>query len=337
MNLTTALVVLLSHAGFWVGGCEQRIELQWPVETGMPAATVAWDLSAANATLATGKVALPADRKAAVSIAAPAVRAPTDVVWHYRVTAGDGRLLTEGRHTVHLFPDELASLKALTTDTPLLVIDDARGLPATLTAAGVGFERADALAAAAAGGRPVVVVGQDRLADHDPAAGVLPAIARDGASVLVLRQHAAARVLQYDVVARDASGYTIAIDHPLLRHLPAEAWAGLLAAHARQPALALPADEAALELVHSPLEVPGVPSVPLDVLLMTQTVGRGRIVFCQLPLDEAATDARQQRLLLNLIEYARTRPQPTPPRSQRPAAVKAETDQSDAGQILQGK
>jgi hypothetical protein len=302
-----------------VGGQEQSIELRWTVQQQMPDAVVIWNLSVAKTTLAEGQTKLPgADGKATIKLVAPKVRAQTDLQFTYRIVqANADRELATGTTTVHVFPDQLNELAALTADTPLLVIDAAGALPAVLKAAGAKFDHNEDLSGLAATTQKIIVIGENRLSAEDPAAAALQALARGGASVLVLRQSAAVRVLQFERADRDVSGYTVADEHPLLRHLPVEAWKSFLAEPVRQPALAMPKDLAAVELVHGPVEAETVTSAPLDVLLMTQTLGAGRVVFCQLPLDQPAADARQQQLILNLIEYAQTRPQPTPSRAER--------------------
>jgi hypothetical protein len=320
MQLAAAILVILSHAGYWVGGQEQTVELRWPVQQQMPDAVVAWNLSVARTTLAEGKVNLPGgEGRATITITPPTVRAATELLFSYRVIAGD-KELAKGETPVRLYPEQLADLAAMTAETPLLVIDTETALPATLKAAGVKFDRHDDLSGLAAANQKVIVVGAAKLAADDPAAAAVQALARGGASVLVLRQTSGPKLMEYELAERDVTGYAVEADHPLLRHLGVDAWKSLLTG--RQPAIQLPADHAALELIHSPVEAEAVTSAPLDVLVMTQTLGSGRIVYCQLPLDRPASDARQQQLLINLIEYAKTRVQPTPSRAERIADKK---------------
>jgi hypothetical protein len=225
--------------------------------------------------------------------------------------AKGNRELTSGDVAVQVYADQLKSLASLTADASLLVVDDVDKLPALLKAAGATFDLADNNLLAAK--QKMILVGENQLGENDPAIETLQALARGGASVLVLKQTVAPRLWKYDCTMRDVTGYTFAADHPLLRHLPIEAWSTLLNDPPRQAALSLPADEPALAIVHSPIEAKRINVAPLDSLLVSRTIGDGRLVFCQLPLNDAATDARQQQLLVNLIEYARTRPQPTPP------------------------
>ncbi|MCX5660572.1 MAG: hypothetical protein NTW19_12735 [Planctomycetota bacterium] len=80
----------------------------------------------------------------------------------------------------------------------------------------------------------------------------------------------------------------------------------------------LPIDEPALELIHWPREAPGKEPVPIDALLVTKSVGRGRMVICQLPLGPWESDPRSQLLLANSVSYLLTRPEPTLKPSERP-------------------
>jgi len=316
MKLAAAIIVLLSHGGYWVGGREQTIEIRWPIEQAMPDSVVWWELKTANVTLAADHVALAArDGKATIRIAVPAVREQTELRFVYRVVEANGiRELTSGESAVHAYADQLKDLATLTAADRLLVIDDESKLPALLNTAGAAFDRADDAPITATA--KTIIVGENKLGENDPAIETLQAFARGGANVLVLKQTRAPRLWHYECADRDVTGYALDADHPLLRHLPAEAWSSLLSDSPRQVALSLKADEPALAVVHSPFESQGVNVAPLDALLLTRSIGTGRLVFCQLPLSDAATDARQQQLLVNLIEYARTPPQPTPPREE---------------------
>ncbi|CAN5476293.1 hypothetical protein BH10PLA1_BH10PLA1_06560 [soil metagenome] len=322
MKLAAAILVLLTHAGYWVGGHEQSVSLQWPIDHPMPDAIVRWELKLANVTLAADQIALSArDAIATIRIAVPPVREHTELRFVYRVLEAKGnRELTRGDIAVQVYADQLKSLASLSAGSSLLVVDDVDKLPALLKAAGATFDRADNNLLTAK--QKIILFGENQLGDKDPAIEMLQALARGGASVLVLKQTAAARVWKYEYSMRDVTGYTFAADHPLLRHLPTEAWSTMLNDPPRQPALSLPVGEPALAVIHSPVEAKTVSIAPSDALLVTRTIGDGRLVFCQLPLNDAATDARQQQLLVNLIEYARTRPQPTPSQAEAVSRTK---------------
>lgn len=316
MSLATLILVLASHAGYWVGGHDHTIELRWAVQGGLPNALVAWDLSAANTSLASGQVDLPAGESAKITLAVPKVRAPVEMTFACRIVArDDGRELSTVRRSVFVYPDDLSTLKDLVADRPLLVVDDADRLPALLRRADARFGHAADMSSLLNATEPILIIGEGKY-DPDHAA-TLVALAERGATVIVLRQREGVRVLQYERVMRDAEGYAIETSHPLLRHLAPEGWRSMLQDHPRHPALAIPDDEAALQIIHSPIESGTARPGALDALLLTRSTGTGRLVLCQLPLDQPLTDARQRQLLINLLEYARTRPQPTPSRPQR--------------------
>jgi hypothetical protein len=85
----------------------------------------------------------------------------------------------------------------------------------------------------------------------------------------------------------------------------------------------LPADEAALEIGYYPREVPGVRPAPIDAVLLSKSTGKGRIVLCQIALGDWDRDPRSRIFLSNALDYLSTRPQPTPPPSQRPTPRQA--------------
>ena len=61
----------------------------------------------------------------------------------------------------------------------------------------------------------------------------------------------------------------------------------------------LPADEPALEIAFWPREIPGKEPVPIDALVVTKTLGKGRIVLCQVPLGPWQSDPRSQLFLVD--------------------------------------
>ena len=87
----------------------------------------------------------------------------------------------------------------------------------------------------------------------------------------------------------------------------------------------LPADEPVATVGSYPREVPGEQPVPIDAVLMSKSVGKGRLVVCQLPLGDWSKDPRSQMLLNNAVDYLLSRPEPTPRPSERPTTRPAET------------
>ncbi len=83
----------------------------------------------------------------------------------------------------------------------------------------------------------------------------------------------------------------------------------------------LPADEPALEIAWWPREVAGNKPAPIDALVLTKTLGKGRIVLCQVPLGAWESDPRSQLFLVDALDYLASPVVPTPPPSRRPRPV----------------
>ena len=164
-----------------------------------------------------------------------------------------------------------------------------------------------------------VIVGADRLGKDLAEQAKLLNLAAAGASVLVLRQTQPDSLAGYHMARRTMPPKLAwAADHPLARHLrlretPSlgpEAWA-----------VQLPADEPALEIAFWPREVPGKEPAPIDALVVTKTLGKGRIVLCQVPLGPWQSDPRSQLFLADALDYLASPVVPTPPPSRRPRPV----------------
>ena len=107
--------------------------------------------------------------------------------------------------------------------------------------------------------------------------------------------------------------------HPLLSGLPREALdSSNRRADADTRAIRLPKDEAVLEIGYWPRESAGREPPPIDALILTRTIGAGRLVLCQAPLDRWHDDPRSRIFLRNALDYFLTRPEPTPRPSERP-------------------
>ena len=102
-------------------------------------------------------------------------------------------------------------------------------------------------------------------------------------------------------------------EHPLAAHFELIA----PAAELKVKALRLPVDEPALEIAFWPREVRSEEPAPIDALLVSKTIGRGRVVLCQIPLGPWESDPRSQLFLADALDYLLSRPEPTPPPSRR--------------------
>jgi hypothetical protein len=75
----TLLLVMLSNEGYWFGGRNETIHVQWAVKEPAAATTITWQLVYADARLTAGQIVLPAqDRTGKIEVTLPEVRVPTD-------------------------------------------------------------------------------------------------------------------------------------------------------------------------------------------------------------------------------------------------------------------
>ncbi len=329
------LIVILSNQGYWIGGRENKIEIQWSVETGAPAAVLEWRLSIDQVPLpgGNGSVTLPEGMKSStVSLKLPEVRVRTAMRWTYRVVSPDGKTeYGSGEAMLAVFPNDLLdSLPRMTSTKRVIVWDHQGRLSAVMKQAGAEHTSIQSPDHAAMMWPDIVFVGPDTLTGAPGEQTAIEGWAKSGASVIVFRQSSVRCLLGYEVAARSVRSIRLAssihtdarleyrLSHPLLLDLSAEDWRAMEDMLGQETlALQLPEDEAALEVIHWPREMPGNKPVPIDALLVTRSVGRGRVVLCQLPLGPWDADPRSQVFLVNATGYLSTRPEPTPSPSRR--------------------
>jgi hypothetical protein len=170
----------------------------------------------------------------------------------------------------------------------------------------------------------LILVGPDQIGDSAFVQGPLVNFAKAGSSVAVFEQKRPSVLAAYILARRQpaASGAVrFRPGHPLFAGLEEGDLTSWLTSDVELLwAIQLPPDEPALELAWWPREIPGEQPAPVDALLVTKSLGRGRVVLCQLLLGGWDEDARSQLFLGNLLSYLSTRPEPTPPPSRRPEA-----------------
>jgi len=254
----------------------------------------------------------------------PTVRVRTALTWTYRLISHDEKKeLERGEQTINLFPQDLGLTRVLKQQRraagELVVVEQQDSLSKRL-------EHSNALLTRVGDAnklqllRPrIVLVGPDALLASGFDQAPLLGLANYGASVMIFQQTRCGRLIGYGLAQRELPAkLEWRADHPLLRGLTAADLDSWFTDGAAPWAVQLPADEPALEIGYWPSEIPGLEASPIDALLLTKTVGKGRLVFCQLPLGPWDQDPRSQILLTSALDYLQTRPEPTPPPSQRP-------------------
>lgn len=328
MNPPLLLLVVLAHQGYWIGGESNTITLHWPLadDATRPRARLHWVLSYGDhLVLARGEADLPGDGEPIrITLSPPDVRLRLALNWSWQLRPFSKErngspqharaappVLAQGKRTIHLFPHRLASLKQYTRGFGLAVWDDPEGLPAALAAAEVPHKRIDGHSDLLMRKPELVLVGPHQLTAAGHAA--LCNLARAGSSVLIFDQPQLDRLGELELLSRPVpTALRWREDHPLLRGLSTADLSSILEDRDTVSALQLPADAPVLALAHWPTEATGWVVAPRSALLAVQTLGEGRIIYCQLPLGDWLHDPRSQRLLVNALDYMRTQPGPTP-------------------------
>ena len=332
MTAATLIVLVLSNAGYWFGGREGSVRVEFAAREGVAAADLAWELHLSGARLDSGRLALkPGGESPTLKFTPPRVRVPSTMRWSYRLSdRATGKELEKGDVPLHVFPDDvLGGVAGRVRGKRIVVVSGAdEGLSARLRAAEVPHASVVGPSALALDRPDVVLVGRDALGDTPFDQSPLIALARSGASVMLFRQSRPTKLAGYRLAKRAAPrSLRWRERHPIFAGVAQEGLDDLLRDGAEVQAVQLPADEAALELAWWPREVAaaedGEPA-PIDALVVTKAVGTGRLVLCQLPLGDWDDDPRAQLVLAGALEYLLTRPEPTPPPSQRDDAEPAE-------------
>jgi hypothetical protein len=324
MKTIAALVIILSHQGYWFGGQDQTVDVRWAIDAKMPAAELHWDLLFGDVRIASGQTNLPNDGTSAIiHIKTPIARARAQMRWACYLTAPGGTAeLASGEGTVELFPPvPLGDVAARLAERQLIVIDGPDRLPAILSAAEIDFVPLQDVSDLQSRRADLVVVGPDRLSRSLFSQSAIFSQAEAGAQVLLLEQQQPGALGGY-VLGRRPMTQRLAWreEHPLFDHLQLEdlqSWLSDEGADLRP--IQLPADEPALELAYWPREVAGTIPAPIDAMIAVKAVGKGRVIFCQLPLGDWASDPRARMFLYNALNYMCLRPEPTLPPSQRQA------------------
>jgi len=326
MNTLVTLILVISSQGYWLGGTTATVTIQWPIDAPPPPpAELRWELRLGPTRVADGKADVPDARKtASVALAVPEVRTATQLHFIYRLIARhDGTPLAGGDIAVHIWPKSvLGDFTQRYAGRKVVLIDPQNSLQPTLSAAGIKAERVVDAANIALLKPDVLIIAPQALPASSYAQPDLAALARSGVQVAVFAQTAPRALAGFTAESGDAAGdLTWRIDHPLLHNLDAEAlnhWV-----QQNRPYVQLPAGTAALEIGwQKPAVESDLPS-PMRALLLTQTLGTGRIVLCQLPANDPSADGRSRQLLDNVLNFLLAPPEPTPAPQQRRTTVPA--------------
>lgn len=321
MKLIGMLLITLANGGHWFGGNCQTVRIEWNIEQPIPGAVLNWELRSAGASLASGSLALPQTKQAAeLMLKLPEVGVQTDVVLKCRVKQPDGKTIALDDISIRLYPkDLLADAPKRLANKKLYVWQHDGKLDSLLKQAAIPHTSITSAADLQFTEADIIIVDGDVLSSDPLEQSPLLSLAQSGASVMILKQERPPSLGGYSLVRRAAPEKLIWREHhPLCRSLrlfdPADKKNDLWA-------IRLPVDEPALEIVSWPPEVSGKKPAPIDALVLTKTMGRGRLVLCQVPLGDWLEDPRNQQVLADSLDYLASRPSPTPPPSRRKATT----------------
>lgn len=321
MKAVALVIILLSNHGLWFGGEEHSISVTWGVRDRAPNAVLTWQLGYGETKIAEGKAAFPANEDTTtIKLRIPEVRVRTPMNWQYQIRQGDEVVLDSGSAAVVVFP--LASLKdfAKRYEGKKLAVIEADGkLSKTLQVANLSHGQLDPSRLAMAEQQDVILVGADQLEATSSAPTAMLGQAKEGASVLVFAQPKLTKLIDLTQAKRTSSEhYQMVERHPLLNALSNDNWNRVLAGQGAEVlALQLPVSVPGTELIAFPSEGDPTNARQIDTLLVVQAVGKGRIVYCQLPLTDFEHDPAARLFLAGALDYLLTAPEATPPPNQR--------------------
>lgn len=329
MNAAALLIILLSHEGYWISGSGNEISVEWTAAAPMPAADLHWELMFDTVNIASGQTPMaPQGGKAVIRITSPQVRVRTALQWQYTVRAGaGGKELDRGSVPIVIFPRNLMEGLAHRIGSSRVAIWDEKGdLAKALNDAKAPFHRYTDASRLGFAQADAILVGADTLEPSPFDQSPLFSLAQAGASVMIFRQSRCQDLGTYPVVRRTApANFDWMLDHPLLRGMDANLLKSLTARFNQFLPVRLPPDEPALTIGAWPREVATASPVAVDALLASKSIGKGRVVFCQVQLGDWQEDSRSQIFLMNAIDYLLSLPAPTPRPSDRPTTRPVES------------
>ena len=346
MKSVTLILLILSHHGHWFGGQQADVNFQLPVEMEIDAkAQLHWALMFGDTVVDQGDQSLKERSEndsltsfSSVAINVPTVRVKTEMKFVYQLTVPNAgrtsKQLESGGSVVHVYPDNLLqSLQPLLKQKSIIVWGEKNGLSNTLEQSAVQIQTISNEAGLAFQTPDILFVGPDQLTEEVQDQTGLIALANAGTSICLLKQTHPPTLNGFSLVQRK-------MHQPIGEKLPILKWQPqhqlsrsrqMIATPAIGPlqyALRIPPDQPILEIAYLPAETSTKSPTPIDAMLAVQKVGKGRIVFYQLPIGDWSTDPRSQLCLVNLCDYLISPVAPTL-RSGDSRKLKASVEQSE--------
>lgn len=301
LTLLTTLMLIAPQDGHVFGGQSVDLVVQRAIDSAEPL-MIEWVLSHDGVVLTYGELPLQGP-SAVLTVQLPEVRVRITVEWTCRVFDADNRdhALATGMRTLTLYPP--VSFPSQGFGAAVLITPDEESSLATLLAEHISdLDVRDEQNIDLMGIVRLVMIDQEALTERVSA--LARRVAERGGDVLVLAQaHSAAEPAGPRLVTRLATPPRWRLEHPLLAALDVE----LLNAWATDrdiiQAWRTAGEQAFVVGGWPPAEAHESNDAPRDALLCVEQVGRGRIVRCQLRVDDWRADPRGQTLLRNALVY----------------------------------
>jgi hypothetical protein len=325
MKAVTLLMIVLSHQGYWFGGQEQTICIQPSVEISLASAKITWELTIGGVRLAHGETAIADKGQTRIKLIVPPARATCELAWVYRVIGReDGKELDKGSIPIRLFPPVELSAATYLQGRRIVVLDPAHQLAEFFRQHKISIREISDPSQLEGMAADIVLVGSDALDPSPFAQAPLLEQAKEGAQVLVLDQSRVHNLGDYAIGVRRPTGICWKIGHPLFVGFQIENLNGWIEGAALSP-LQLSEDAPLSALAFWSAQTQGGRNWPADALVAVQSIGNGRIVFCQLPIGDLLHDPRSQMILCNALDYMQTPAEPTLAPSQCGAVRRCKT------------
>ncbi len=303
------LVVTLLWQGHWFGGEAGTITFKWTDADKVPDAVVTWEVLYEKASLGKGRLVLKAvDKGGTLSLTLPEVRVKTEARFVYKVMSSDGKEdLGGGERAIVLYPKAPLAPWVETLGTKSLVVwDEDGGLPVVLKSAGMPHTQIKGGGGLQMVSADIILVGEDRIDASVFSQAELLEQAKAGSSVVVFSQKAPARLMESSVIQKHlAEKLEWRYEHQLLGQLSKGDVGSMLVDRKEQVlgAIRLDAGGPGVAVAYWPGDNGSERASEVDALIAVKPLGKGRVIYWQLPLGGWAGDPRSQMVLAGALDF----------------------------------
>jgi hypothetical protein len=323
--------LVLANHGYWFGGQTNEITATWAVEADLPAAVLDWELAFDRVRITKGSLDIFGNAKATtIKLAMPEVRAATCLNWNYTLRRKDSSdVIQTGSLPIVLYPKNLfADFSMQFKNRKLTLVDPKPELSAFLSRRNIPNTRLSDIWRLQTVQADLLIVADGALGRLTIAESCLVSQAQHGANVAVLKQRGD-MLVGYRLVACLPGPLAYCDRHSLLTNLDCMAGKALCRSDPPAFAVALPDAEKTVKIVSFTREPVGTDPVTSDALLLSETLGRGRIVLCQISVASPERDPLSQIFYNNLLQYLLTRPEPMTDAVEKGSVVKVAEPTTD--------